>query len=321
MTKIILLTFVCIISFYSNDSAQSLDELEYRYDNLRSVVEKDNLILDSLKNILENRAKLIENEKQKQNPDNDKIIKLMSGSVSLSNTIDDYQEKLEIDTKNIKRLSEKLETKYSAKIDSLKLLKKSVKNNSEKLDDEILFYTEKRLLVSPQVDMLSFNPKKILEIDLGKTKNSDEKVLLKEYLSSALAEVNSVLTDVTKQSKETDDALTLQKKTSKFLAETEFDRDFRLSKTSRSSTGRLDENTILGDQTKFSIADQINAYALLLDQLNIFDKTESINSQKFNYKLGSTNLSLNDYSQLLKEVKQKLSDYRLVLTNKIEQSK
>jgi len=53
MTKIILLSFVCLISFSFNASPQSLDALEKRYDNLRSVVKKDNMILDSLKNILE----------------------------------------------------------------------------------------------------------------------------------------------------------------------------------------------------------------------------------------------------------------------------
>ena len=307
MTKIILLSFVCLISFSFNASLQSLDALEKRYDNLRSVVKKDNMILDSLKNILENRAKQIENEKQKLNPDNDKIVKLMAGSVSLSNLIDDYQEKLE--------------ARYSAKIDSLQLLKKSTKENSEKLDSDILLYTEKRLLISPQVDLLSFNPQKILEIDLTKTKNSDEKASLKEYLSSALAEINAELSEVTKQAKEIDAALILQEKTSKFLAETEFDRDFRPGKSSRSSTARTYESSILSVQDKLVIADQINSYALLLDQLNIFDKSENINLQKFNFKSGKANLSLKDYSSLLKELKQRLSDYKLILTNKIEQSK
>jgi len=321
MTKIILLSFVCLISFSFNASPQSLDELEKRYDNLRSVVKKDNMILDSLKNILETRAKQIENEKQKLNPDNDKIIKLMAGSVSLSNLIDDYQEKLDANSKNLKQLSKMSEARYSAKIDSLQLLKKSTKENSEKLDGEILLYTEKRLLISPQVDLLSFNPQKILEIDLTKTKNSDEKASLKEYLSSALAEINAELSEVTKQAKEIDAALILQEKTSKFLAETEFDRDFRPGKSSRSSTARTYESSILSVQDKLVIADQINSYALLLDQLNIFDKSENINLQKFNFKSGKANLSLKDYSSLLKELKQRLSDYKLILTNKIEQSK
>jgi len=321
MTKIILLSFVCLISFSFNASPQSLDALEKRYDNLRSVVKKDNMILDSLKNILETRAKQIENEKQKLNPDNDKIIKLMAGSVSLSNLIDDYQEKLDANSKNLKQLSKMSEARYSAKIDSLQLLKKSTKENSEKLDGEILLYTEKRLLISPQVDLLSFNPQKILEIDLTKTKNSDEKASLKEYLSSALAEINAELSEVTKQAKEIDAALILQEKTSKFLAETEFDRDFRPGKSSRSSTARTYESSILSVQDKLVIADQINSYALLLDQLNIFDKSENINLQKFNFKSGKANLSLKDYSSLLKELKQRLSDYKLILTNKIEQSK
>lgn len=321
MVKIILLSFVFIISFTLSTEAQSLDELEKRYENLRSIVEKDNLILDSLKNILENRAKQIENEKQKQNPDNDKIVKLMSGSVSLSNLIDDYKDKLDDNSKNLKQLSKMLVSRYSAKIDSLQLLKKSDKETSEKLEDEILLYTEKRLFISPQVDLLSFNPKKILEIDLTKTKSNDEKVSLKEYLLNALAEVNTVLSDVSKQVKETDDALTLQKKTSKFIAETEYDRDFRLSKTTKSASFRTNNNIFVGGERELDFADKINSYALLLNQLNIIDKSEVVNGKNFNYKSGSSNLNLKDYSRLLNEVQQKLSDYKLILANKIQNSK
>lgn len=321
MTRFVLFCFFGISIFNFVASPQSIDLLEKQYDEIKSAVEIETASLDSLKKILENRAKQIESEKQKQNPDNDKIVKLMAGSVTLFNTIDNKQEKLDERILQLKKLGRILEEKYSAQIDSLNLLKKTSKENARELDSEILFYTEKRLLVSPQIEMLSFNPKKILEIDLSKTKNNVERASLSEYLFTALTEVSAVLSDVTKQSKEVNDALTLQKKTSKFLAETEFDRDFRLGNISRSTNGTNYEITVSADQNKLRIADQINSYALLLDQLKIFDKSESINSQKFIYKHGEVNFSLKDYSELLKEVKQKLSDYKLVLTNKIEQSK
>jgi len=123
MIKYFLLSLLCLIILNFKISPQSLTKLEKHYDNLKNVIVKDNQVLDSLKNILESRAKQIESEKQKQNPDNDKIIKLMSGSVSLSNMIDDQQEKLETDTKNLRQLSGILGNKYSTKIDSLKFLK------------------------------------------------------------------------------------------------------------------------------------------------------------------------------------------------------
>ena len=321
MTRFVLYCFFSISTFNFVASPQSIDLLEKQYDGLKSTVEIENASLDSLKNILENRAKQIESEKQKENPDDDKIVKLMAGSVTLFNTIDNKQEKLDERILQLKKLGKILEDIYSVKIDSLNQLKKSSKEKAGELDNEILFYTEKRLLVSPQIEMLSFNPKKILEIDLSKTKNSVERVSLSEYLFTALTEVSVVLSDVIKQSKEVNDALMLQKKTSKFLAETEFDRDFRLGNISRSSTERNDVNASFGGENKLGIADQVNSYALLLDQLKIFDKSASINSQKFIYKHGEANFSLKDYAELLKEVKQKLSDYKLVLTNKIEQSK
>ncbi len=321
MTKIILLSCACLIGFSLNALPQNIDELEKRYDNLKSIVEKDNLVLDSLKDILENRAQLIENEKQKQNPDKDKIIKLMSGSVSLSKAIDQRQEELDEETKYLMETGEWLKAIYSTKIDSLELLSKTNKENSDKLNGEILFYTERRFLVSPQIEMLSFNPKKMLEIDLSKTKNDDEKIVLKEYLSSALAEVNSVLDNVIKQSKETEDALRLQKKTSKFLAETEFDRDIKIGKTLSSSKTNTNQSTLGGNDIRTSISEQINSYVLILEQLSLFEKTENIKASRFHYNDGSANINLRDYSKLLKELKQKLSDYKLILVKKIEHSK
>lgn len=319
MIKNVLLILSCLISFTFILLPQSLNELESRYENLRNGIQKENLILDSLKSVLENRAHQIENEKQKQKPDNDKIVKLMAGSVSLSNSIEHYQGKLEESTKNLNRIIKGLDNKYSVIIDSLKLLKKSSKENLEKIDDEILFFTKNKLLISPQVEMLSFNPEKILQIDLNKAKSSEEKLSLTEYLSSALSEVNKLLTEVDSQLEEADEALTLQKKTSKFLSETEFDRDIRFQNLSKSTITNTQGVSSLTGDSRESIADQFYSYMVISDQLNIFDKSKNVSSRKFSLQTDKSNLSLKDYSNLLKEVMKKLTDYKLVLTNKLEQ--
>lgn len=321
MRKYILLSMGFLICITFDLLSQSLTELEGRYENLRNDVQRKGAVLDSLKNILENRAHQIEVEKQKQNPDNDKIVNLMAGSVSLSNLINQKQDKLEETTKNFDRIMKNLDDKYSIFIDSLKQLRKSDWENLKKLDSEILSYTEKRLFISPQVELLSFNPSKLLKIDLNKAKSAEEKASLREYLSSALNEVNNLLIEINSQSKEADDAISLQKKTSKFLSETEFDRDERLQNFSKQTMGRIDDGSPLTGGTKENLSDQLNSYLLLLDQINIFDKSEKMNSQKFFIKTNKPNLSLKEYSNLLKEVSQKLNDYKFILNSKLEQSK
>jgi hypothetical protein len=321
MKRFILVLIFGIIAAYVEVLPQNLEVLENRYNDLRFNHEKDISVLDSLKGILEKRAQQIEAEKQKQNPDANKINALRAGSVTLSNTINNYQEKLETDEKELRNLSKSLDRKYSVRIDSLKLLKKSKPENSEKLDGEILFYTEKQLSIFPQIELLSFNPRKILEIDLSKAKTNEEEFLLKEYLNSALTEVNSLLNETSRQSKEIENALILQKKTSKFLTDAELDRAVKVGNITRSSSNRTSVNAGLGDEIKLDYAEQINSYTLLINQLNTFNKLENITSQKFMYKSGKTNLNLKEYNELLGEVKQKLNDYKLVLTNKLNQAK
>lgn len=322
MKRFILLLIFGVITAYVEVLPQNLEVLENRYNYLRVNYEKDIQVLDSLKSILEKRAQQIEVEKQKQNPDANKINAFRSGSVTLSTSINNYQEKLENDVKELRNLSKTLEHKYAARIDSLKLLQKSMPENSEELNREILVYTERQLSIFPQIEMLSFNPRKILEIDLSKAKTNEEKFLLKEYLNNALTEVNSLLKETSIQSEEIENALILQKKSSKFLTDAELDRDIKVGNIARSSsTSRTSVNAGLGDEIKLDYSEQMNSYSLLVNQLNIFNKSENITSQKFMYKSGKTNLNLKEYSELLIEVKQKLNDYKLVLTNKLNQAK
>ena len=79
-------------------------------------------------------------------------------------------------------MKEQLNRIYIVKIDSLEALKKSGKEDGDKLNDEILSFTGKRLLVAPRILSSSFNPDKVLRIDLSKTGDPKEKALYKEYL-------------------------------------------------------------------------------------------------------------------------------------------
>ena len=302
-------------------NAQSLIQLEKKYEQLSNQYIKEKVIYDSLKNIFSLRTNEIDAEKKKANPDKDKIVDLMAGSITLSNRIEEQNKKISLLEKDIDNVKQQLHKQYSSLIDSLELKKKTDKKNDDVLDAEILNNTEKKLLVAPQIPILSFKPEKILKIDLGKTKSAEEKALYKEYLDNALNEVNTLLENVGKQSSEADQVFALQNKTKKFLEETELES--RILIRSQQSTVRSEEtvptfsNSPEDVATSNDLSRQVKNYHVILRQLDIEQLSRTNINWKVSFDEMERNLSLKDYQKLLKEVKKRLQEFKLVLANKI----
>lgn len=320
--KIICLLFL-VFCFTINVSAQELTKIESQYSSMLANLRQEAARLDSLKNILDIRAKKINDEKKKSKPDENLIINLMSGSANLSNEIESRQNNVEALEKKIENVKHELNKSYSAKIDSLDALEKSneYKGNKEALRSLVLFYTEKKLLVAPKISMLSFHPDKILEIDLKKITNPEERKLYEDYFQNALAEVNKRLSGVNESIKEAGKILSLQKKTNKFLEETEFDYSITpRTNASQTEAANLDGfgNVIPETPKDVRVSYATNAieYSMLLNQLN-FQPMDS--KLKWIVSIDSKHSipSLYDYNELLKEVKKRLQEYKLILTHKL----
>ena len=301
--------------------AQSLIQLEKKYEQLSNQYIKEKVVYDSLRNVFSSRTNEIDAEKKKANPDKDKIVDLMAGSITLSNRIEEQNKKISLLEKDIDNVKQQLHKQYSSLIDSLELKKKTDKKNDDVLDAEILNNTEKKLLVAPQIPILSFKPEKILKIDLGKTKSAEEKALYKEYLDNALNEVNTLLENVGKQSSEADQVFALQNKTKKFLEETELES--RILIRSQQSTVRSEEtvptfsNSPEDVATSNDLSRQVKNYHVILRQLDIEQLSRTNINWKVSFDEMERNLSLKDYQKLLKEVKKRLQEFKLVLANKI----
>jgi hypothetical protein len=160
--RMMFLFLLIIILIVTPVCAQSLGELEKRHEQLNNQFIKENKILDSLKNIFSHRTNEIDSEKKRHEPDKDKIVDLMSGSITLLNRIEDQNKKINLLGKDISNVKQQLHKHYTSIIDSLELKKKTGRKNGDRLDAEILNYTEKKLLVAPPIPLLSFNPGKIL---------------------------------------------------------------------------------------------------------------------------------------------------------------
>ncbi len=235
MRKILFNGFI-ILFFIAAANAQNLTELETKFEHLTNVINENKISIDSLKKIINERGKKIDVEKSKSNPDKDKIVGLMANTVTISNKIDQLQKKSEDDEKEYELVKNKLDKKYSAILDSLN----SINPSNDKVEEEKLVYVQKRLLVAPQVPLLSFNPEKIAQIDLSKLKNNKEKSIYNDYLKNALKEVDSVLNNVKNLSNDFNQIVRLQKKTQKFLEETEFNNNVQVQKYSPENSSNGD---------------------------------------------------------------------------------
>ena len=304
--------------------AQNLTKIENKYLNAQNDLKQESFVLDSLKNILELRVKKIDYEKNKANPDKDLIVKLMSGSASISNEIESQQNKIDLTQKKIEEFRKVLNQLYSEKIDSLQELERSgdFKGNRNSLKASILSFTEEKLSVAPKISILSFHPGKILEIDLNKIKDPTERKMYKDYLQSALTEVDTRLKDINESINEADKIITLQKKTNKFIEESDFEYGVTpQNNISLSSTDAVGNTSpAYFSNTKAAYAQNINEYSLLLNQLNFKPITSKINLD-VSIKGKSSVHNLSDYNELQKEVKKRLLEYKLILTHKLNADK
>ena len=153
-------------------SPDDLVKLENKYEDLQNLYSKQKSFLDSLQERFNKRLKEINNEKEKPNPDNERITSLMSNSVNLSNNINEQQKIIDKTGRTITAVKIKLNERYTGIIDSLKNIRIRDKENKESIENMILFYATKRLEVTPEINHLSFNPYKILELDLNKSKDN-----------------------------------------------------------------------------------------------------------------------------------------------------
>ncbi len=320
--KFVIYLIVGFIVLFTTAYCQSLSSLENKLQELNQRYSRQTSVLDSLKIVLDNRAKQIDSEKKKPDYDESNIKKLMSASITISNKIDVQQKKVNGTANEIEKTKTELEKKYTAVIDSLSELERSgkYKGDKDELKARILNLTEKKILTAPKIYSLSFNPEKILALNPASAKTAEEKKIYGEYLKEALDEVDSKLKKVKSLHEEVNGMISLQKKTKKFLEEVEFgsniDRtalSLRGQRTNAAASPSYNDETYT--ENARSIASQIQSYIYILKQLD-FD-VRSNDAAKFTFDSSGKNISMQEYSELLGEVEKRLADYQIVLANKI----
>jgi hypothetical protein len=318
---------ICILTLVAFEAyCQDPQSLETKFSSLNKTLIIEKTKLDSLNNYLNDKVKEINGEKEKKVRDNEKITQLMASSVTISSDIDNQRKKVDSIGTEIEVLKRDLTARYSSIIDSLNSLEKGTIKDVDKKEIESLIavYTEKKLNVAPKINLLSLYPEKILEIDLSKVNNSTEKQMYRDYLQTALGEVNERLDDVEARMEETKKIITLNKKTKRFLEESEFETNIRpqnLSNGGQVASTDYNKNNGITTLSQSGLALQAESYNLLLNQLNLNTKTDA--NSKWNIFFDNKNPSINieEYQKLLTLVKKRLEEYRLVLLHKLNKTK
>ena len=170
--------------------------------------------------------------------------------------------------------------------------------------------------MTPKIYSLSYNPEKILTL---KPSSTEEKNIYNEYLREALNETETKLNQIRNLNSEVKQILLLQKKTKKFLEDVEFSSGFSRSALAiRGQDKNTQVSTLTGGTGKDFI--QVNTYLYILKQLDVNTVPEVKSKNSFSFDAKNKNLTLQEYSDLLAEVENRLADYRLVLKNKISTS-
>lgn len=309
----IVLSLFLFCGIFNFASAQSAVALENKFSALNSEFKKESESLNSMKKFLSEKLKEIENAKKSGRSESE-IKNLLAGSVTLSDKIDNQQKRLNYLTKEIDGVKKLLDRRYSAEIDSLTALEKSggYSGNKNDLRAKLVDLAEKRLRVGPSVSALSFSPAKIMEINPAEAKTEDERKVMTEYLSSALLEVDKQIESTKKLRAETEQIISLQEKTRKFLEDVEFDSDPAVSNIMASSNAG-----IAPSDSRDLLTNQALPFLLLLKQLDTGINPAAKQRERYFNVEGRKNLSIKDYAELLKETEQKLNDYRVILNHRL----
>jgi hypothetical protein len=327
--KIVFITILFCFALQVIMIAQTVPELEKKMSLLQKEWIEVKGELDSLTVIYDDQTGIIDKEKKRTKPDKDKIAKLMSQALTASDQLDSKREQLSNLDANINVIKKQLDKRYSHQIDSLQTLINSKKftDNKENLESQILKLSEKRLLVSPTVKRLSFDPQRILQIQPNQYSDSLESAIYSDYLNKAVKEINTHLNEVKNTRREFDEIITLQEKTSSFLEDVAEDQNEGIFLAAENQAQTANEATFSGSpfggdlSTSKSgiIYSQFQSYLAILQQLNRNNRIQQQYSWHSPVDSSSVTLTMKEYLQLLNDVEKELRSYKKIVQNKLKQ--
>ncbi len=313
--KIVLKFSLTILLVLLSNRSYAQNNLENKYQELKKQLVIQNTKLDSLNVILQKKINDINKEKNKKNYDKSVLTELLSGTANLTNKIETLQKTINELNLQFKETKDDLVKYYTKQI---AIIRKSELREKEK-EQEIAELTEKKLLVLPKIDVLTFDPKKIL-LTQKPTDPIKQKIYM-EYLAYAKNEIENKIKETVKLKKEIDDIILLKEKSEEFLEESTFDNDvinYSSSEKTSAKSSEFDGSYFYGSKNRVNnIADQTSSFFQILNQI----KLSSITKEQ---DYGIDRLNLNEktniykFKKIIDLVEQRLKEYLSVIKGKMK---
>ncbi|HMV26088.1 MAG TPA: hypothetical protein PLH27_12965 [bacterium] len=290
--------------------AQNMEEKELFYGQTIFAWRASAHAADSLNQRMKENADEIVQQKKSIQPDKERIARSLAKGLTLSEQIKANQRRMEDYHKRIETLRIQLNSEYDYIIDSLRIQQK--RQNTSSIEKQLRYWTEKKLLITPPMNNLSYDPVTLLKIDLYKITDPFEKEVRKEYLQAAIIEVDKYVDQIRTQRKVYESLVSLRKRTTDFIQDA-YDAGtwagFSRNGTSVIKNDGVNNGIDINPQnvqakTVISVMRQIG------NPSNIVRNYEKVLSM-------SEFMSESDYIQLLKEADKQLVAYRDLLTDKL----
>ncbi len=310
--KILIFLFMLMAARVAAVYAQDGVELEARYRAAERMAAAEQSALDSLNALMQTTVQSIEKEKKKTYPDQARIVQWMAHGVIMSNQIKEKQKRLSEKENTAEELRRNLEAYYVRNLDSLRRLASSAERPD--LGDKIMQLTEKRLLVSPAVKTLAFDPQQVKQMELSKAADPLEKAMMTDYLKKALVEIDARLERVSSFRQEYESIASLRKRTMEFVAESYEQGRLGTAIRSQSVTvpaGQLSGGPLTGEYTTF----QARSVVGLIQQINAGVRMTPLPFATLSSK---SNVSEEEYIDLLKQAEKQLKNYRDLVQKKLK---
>ncbi|MGD9899896.1 MAG: hypothetical protein AB7T22_12295 [Calditrichaceae bacterium] len=311
---------ILVISlFFSSLSAQLLSETEQKMMALEKKEQLQNVKIDSLKKNLETALYRIDQKKSAKGADSKQIAAMMADAFDISKKIETEEAVLKSIVNNLQTVKITIHKICTQKIDSLqKNLKKTNSDfEKKKIEQEIFRFAEKRMLALPVFNDLKFDPRKIRDIDLKNASEGIEQSIFKDYLTQALAEIDSHLIDIRKRHDEIDEMKRLEAKAEIFLADAQDSRIFDFYAQSQDDISTRPAETT-DYQTDYNKIGQIDAFRTMILQLYEVGPEIGISSHnKFIFPDEKT-LSRDQYLEVMNATQKYLELYRKLILKKLE---
>jgi hypothetical protein len=177
--------------------------------------------------------------------------------------------------------------------------------------------------VAPKIYSLSFDPKRLIQHKPSSKNDSLEQKIFKEYLRNALQEVETQSMQLALLKNEIEEIVYLQNEADAFIED--IDSDIRFNpRLSSSNNTEKNAHVYLGgdpqivDERSANIYFQANSYLHIFNQLKLSSDINVQSPLQTPTDSIPSNLTFQQYLDLLTEVDKMLQDYRIILEHKLE---